>query len=171
MRNCGNKDCTQVNPQPLSSFRKRSGKKLQLRSQCKVCLNLKAKSYYKKNNEQIKIKLNSNEDRKAKHRIYDSKDENKKRARINSLKYLYGITLEEYNIILTDQNNLCKICNRHRSEFKKSLFVDHCHITGKIRGLLCGACNMAIGLLKDNPLIAKQAMEYLNEQMPNTPSL
>lgn len=161
MRNCGNKNCSQVNPQPLSSFRKRNDGGSQVRSQCKTCLNLKARSYYKKNNKQIKVKLNSNEDRKSKKKIYNSKTEIKQRARINSLKSLYGVTIEHYNEMLNSQNNCCAICLRPASEFKKRLHIDHCHETGKVRGLLCRGCNLALGIFKDNSSTLRKAAEYL----------
>ena len=55
----------------------------------------------------------------------------------------------------------CKICGKHQSELTLSLNVDHCHITGKIRGLLCGNCNKALGLFKDNTKSLKNAINYL----------
>lgn len=78
-----------------------------------------------------------------------------------SLKKLYSITLEDYNRMYDEQNGRCKICRRHSAEFVKGLAVDHCHITGKVRGLLCGNCNTGIGNLKDDILILKSAIEYL----------
>lgn len=59
----------------------------------------------------------------------------------------YKLTLGSYNEMLTQQNGCCAICGRHQSEFKKSLGVDHNHITGKVRGLLCNNCNRSLGLL------------------------
>lgn len=77
-------------------------------------------------------------------------------------KYEYGISLDDYNIIFNLQKGLCNICNKHQNEFKRKLAVDHCHTTGKIRGLLCKDCNTAIGLLKDNIQIIKKAIEHLS---------
>lgn len=66
-----------------------------------------------------------------------------------NLKNSYGLTLEKYDEILTSQKNVCAICGRSEKEenqFKKlPLAVDHNHITGQVRGLLCGDCNRAIG--------------------------
>lgn len=73
----------------------------------------------------------------------------------------YGITLENYNEMLILQDYKCKICKRHKSEFIKPLAVDHCHDSGKIRGLLCGACNIALGLFRDNEKSLKEAIKYL----------
>ena len=81
--------------------------------------------------------------------------------RKNSLRRLYGITLEEYDKMLSDQEYRCAICDKHQDEFKKKLHVDHCHTTGKIRGLLCQKCNQGLGLFGDNKNLLIKASEYL----------
>lgn len=73
----------------------------------------------------------------------------------------YGITLEEYDKILLEQGNKCKICGKSKEDSKVSLCVDHNHVTGKIRGLLCISCNTALGGFKDNINILRKAIEYL----------
>lgn len=79
----------------------------------------------------------------------------------------YGIKIEEYNSMLAAQNGACKICLKpessldSRSKLPKKLAVDHCHKTGKVRGLLCYNCNRGIGLLKDDYDIVQRAAEYL----------
>lgn len=75
----------------------------------------------------------------------------------------YGINLEKYEIMLKEQNNKCAICDRHKDLFKKSFAVDHCHITGKIRGLLCFHCNTGIGKLGDNIESITKALNYLKK--------
>jgi hypothetical protein len=62
--------------------------------------------------------------------------------------------------MLMCQNCGCAICSEKAPEHK-SLCVDHNHKTGKIRGLLCGNCNLMIGLVKDNPTILRHAITYL----------
>ncbi len=83
----------------------------------------------------------------------------------NNLYYKFGITLEQYNKLLILQKYQCAICkvssNRVRSGKSKRFAVDHCHITNKIRGLLCDACNLAIGNFKDNFDLCDKASEYL----------
>lgn len=65
------------------------------------------------------------------------------------------------------QHNKCAICGN--KETKKlhgkvvSLAVDHCHKTGKVRGLLCQNCNHGIGMLKDDPKLLKNAIIYLSK--------
>lgn len=75
---------------------------------------------------------------------------------------LYGITNDDYNTMFQEQGGKCKICNRHQMEFNISLAIDHDHQTGKVRGLLCGKCNAALGLFDDNITRLKSAIEYLN---------
>jgi hypothetical protein len=77
----------------------------------------------------------------------------------------YGITLKEYESILIAQNYKCKICGKHVSELNRSLFVDHDHNTGKIRGLLCQYCNSAIGYFNDDGNILLNAIDYLKGEI------
>jgi hypothetical protein len=94
--------------------------------------------------------------------IYDYEiDKNSK------LKRAYGITLKQYNELLSSQDYKCAICytesNRKYRGKIKAFAVDHCHTTGKIRGLLCNDCNTGIGLLKDNVIFLESAINYLNK--------
>ncbi len=75
----------------------------------------------------------------------------------------YGITLVEYEELLTEQKGGCKICGLTPVDNNKSLAVDHDHKTGKIRGLLCNNCNVAVGFLKDNPELGIKITSYLKE--------
>lgn len=72
----------------------------------------------------------------------------------------FGISLEKYNEMFKDQNGVCSICLK-KCETGKQLAVDHCHKTGKIRGLLCQPCNTAIGKFMDSPALLQQAIYYL----------
>lgn len=84
------------------------------------------------------------------------------------LKKRFGISLEEYQLMLENQNNLCAICGRpertvdHRTKKVRSLAVDHNHNTGKVRGLLCTDCNRALGLLQDSKDVLQNALAYLD---------
>lgn len=77
------------------------------------------------------------------------------------LKRTYGITLEEYNALHSKQDGRCKICNQPETARNRSLAVDHDHKTGKVRGLLCGKCNMALGKFQDDERILASAIAYL----------
>ena len=77
------------------------------------------------------------------------------------LKRRFGITLEQFNKMYEQQNGECLICNATESMLGHRLAVDHCHTTGKIRGLLCKSCNIGIGNLKENVTNLKNAIKYL----------
>jgi hypothetical protein len=88
-----------------------------------------------------------------------------KTYRDNRLKKLYNLNSGEYEIMFANQNGKCKICNSSNTgRGDKWLVVDHCHESGKIRGLLCNTCNRALGLFKDNIQTLEKALFYLNEQ-------
>ena len=77
-----------------------------------------------------------------------------------SLKKLYGITLEERDLILQSQGNRCAIC-RSEDPGNRDWFVDHCHTVNRVRGILCQSCNSVLGYAKDDPAILKAAIKYL----------
>lgn len=130
-----------VIPDPLcsrcSSFPRRSTKN----SLCKSCHNEDNRRYYKK---------------------MPRKDQ-----RAKSLKSKYGLSFEEFQMILHKQEGRCSICmeevywDTYTANPKKAC-VDHCHKTGKIRGILCSNCNRALGLLKDDLSRIKRLEGYLN---------
>lgn len=79
----------------------------------------------------------------------------------------YKLSEHDYNALIKEQNNLCKICgNKETGQFKgkkKRLSVDHNHGTGKVRGLLCSYCNIGLGVFKDSPNILRKAIKYLDD--------
>lgn len=81
----------------------------------------------------------------------------------------YGMTVEQYEDLVKSQDGKCAICEQPESSFDgktgslKNLCVDHCHNTGKIRGLLCFRCNATLGKLEDNPLLLRAMWDYLHE--------
>jgi len=105
-------------------------------------------AYYAKNRKEIR----------ARHKIYDAKNKEKIRAQqaTYSLIRNYGLTLEEKQAMIETQEGKCRICKE-----EKPLHVDHCHNTGKIRGLLCGICNRALGGFKDSEELLISAIGYL----------
>lgn len=74
------------------------------------------------------------------------------------LKRIYGITIEQYDNLLLNQKGNCAIC---KESFSKTPQVDHNHMTDKVRGLLCGACNILLGTARENITILNNAIEYL----------
>jgi len=83
----------------------------------------------------------------------------KERAR--KLKQRYGISAEDWQTMYNNQAGCCAICNTHQSDLTKTLCVDHCHSTGKVRGLLCDRCNKCIGAFEDNIDLLDNAKSYL----------
>jgi hypothetical protein len=80
------------------------------------------------------------------------------------LKTEYGLSLEDYNSKVKEQDHKCAICKCDETEaFKGLLFVDHCHTTGKVRGLLCHHCNTALGKFKDSKEILSSALDYVEK--------
>ena len=98
------------------------------------------------------------------------KDYTPEKGRDKNLKRCYGISLNEYNEMLEKQNNKCATCGTTEPGGRKSgrgggadvFVVDHCHDTGKVRGLLCYSCNRALGLLGDNTQTIQSMIDYLN---------
>lgn len=72
----------------------------------------------------------------------------------------YGLTFEEYDNLLESQDSSCAVCG---SKPNRSLVIDHCHTTGKVRGLLCDLCNKALGNVKDNVGTLKGLIKYLEK--------
>ena len=84
-------------------------------------------------------------------------------SRVSSkMKSKYGITLEDYNQMYDLQSGVCKICGQAETNGKR-IAIDHNHITGKVRGLLCNHCNIGLGKFFDNPQLLQSAINYLNE--------
>lgn len=116
---------------------------------CRKCMKEQASAWSKDN---PKRRENDN----ARNRRNPEQKQNSK------FKARYGITLDQFREMSTAQNDECLICSKHKSLNKNSkLFVDHCHATQKVRGLLCDSCNRGLGAFKDNPLLLLKAMEYI----------
>lgn len=82
----------------------------------------------------------------------------------------YGITKENWQELFSQQNGCCLICLKHQSELKAILVVDHDHVSGKVRGLLCHACNLIIGNANDDSSVLQRAINYLKSFGGTLPS-
>lgn len=82
---------------------------------------------------------------------------NPRRVKNKNFKDRYGITVDEYEAMKNAQDGRCRIC----LATGRVLYVDHCHNSGKIRGLLCSQCNSGLGMLKDSSVLVKRALDYL----------
>lgn len=81
----------------------------------------------------------------------------------HNLKKQYGITPEDYDAMYEAQKGCCAICFTHQVSMNYRLHVDHCHKTGKVRGLLCKNCNLALGNFQDSVKLLARAIEYLED--------
>ena len=91
--------------------------------------------------------------------------------REGAYKRKFGINTETYENMLEACNNVCQICNKPETRSSRGrkaepmrLAVDHCHTTGKVRGLLCQACNTALGQFNDDTDLLTKAINYLKER-------
>jgi len=118
-------------------------------------------------NEQTKAYRNRNPDIiKEIRKRTDAK--RKQVRREQELEKKYGLTYSDYLCMLESQNGVCSICGRPEKLLGKGgctrpLNVDHCHTTGKVRGLLCASCNLALGNLEDNIAYLQNAISYLEK--------
>lgn len=105
-------------------------------------------------------------DAAARQRTYRA--QHPERIKNTELKKLYGITLQDYQRMAEVQNHRCAICGELETGTDKQgvprrMPVDHCHATGKIRELLCSACNKALGGFRDRPDLLRKAAEYVEK--------
>ena len=129
----------------VSCFQKNKASKDGLQYHCKSC----------------RKEIDSRPEHRAQHR--KRYHENKDQYLDDTYKRKYGITLEEYNMLLGKQKNVCAICSEVCSS-KRRLAVDHNHETGAVRGLLCSNCNRGLGLFKDKIDRLNKAIEYLGNK-------
>lgn len=108
------------------------------------------KTYYKKNKKLV--------NERNKKRYLENKDTIRWRHKINHIKIKYGLTEKQYVSLLQKANNKCEICGS-----KKILCVDHCHNTGKVRGILCRECNLTLSYVENKDI--SKFMQYLDKVM------
>ena len=134
------------------------------------------KAYREANKEQIaakrKIRYEATRDQRAPHRkayyhtnreriiAYKGGKHAKDLARNATLKRKYGITLDDYNRMFEEQGMRCKICG---IDDPGAWNLDHCHTTGKVRGILCVKCNTSLGKIEKDPALFQRMMDYIEE--------
>lgn len=125
------------------------------REQHQLELKNKKKEYYDAHKEEIS----------KQHKEYYST--HKAEFRKKRVTYLFGIDDTEYSNMVEKQNNLCAVCGNPETQTRngviKRLAIDHNHVTGKVRKLLCNNCNISIGYAKESPEILRKMIEYLEE--------
>jgi len=132
---------------PRNEFYSRGDGTMRVQAKCKSCL--------------------QKENRAGKQREY--RKTNPELFRGYELKKHYGITLEDYTAVLEEQGGVCAICRvppgavGTGNKSKGNLAVDHCHVTGSFRGLLCTNCNLGLGSFFENPELLRNAAAYLED--------
>lgn len=158
--------------------RKRDGKE---RRECRTCHRMMAmKRYWRDRAKGIKVPdLHTKEAKKRARLAYREKHRDKMNAKRRArraanpekekagrLRRSHNMTLQEYELLLQVQNFKCLICGSSHGDWgRKYLVVDHCHTTGRIRGLLCHPCNSMLGHGRDNPEFLRKGAAYLENHM------
>lgn len=135
---------------PLSEFTKDKRNKSGLKSGCRPCC---AKAFKK-------WRAAHPESRREEQRLWGL--ENPEKVKVYGVRVRlkrYKISLQEYERMKVEQEGKCAVCGARWGE--KTPAIDHCHSTGKIRGLLCASCNTGLGAFKDCPNLLANAIEYL----------
>jgi len=94
---------------------------------------------------------------RAKKRYHEDPEYRRRQRELTRIR-LYGISPDDYDRLLARQQGACAICKRKSDAV---LCVDHCHSTGKVRGLVCRRCNTGLGCYEDNLDLMRAAMAYL----------
>jgi hypothetical protein len=111
------------------------------RSLCKKCGAAKAREWAKRNPDRVKA-----------------------HNRAINLRRHYGLTEDQYGLLLKAQDGKCRICGSSgKADSDFPLVIDHCHASSRIRGLLCSPCNSGIGHLQEDISVLRAAIEYLVE--------
>lgn len=84
-------------------------------------------------------------------------------SRKHGYKKRYGITIDRFNAMFAAHLPNCAICEKPQSALNQKLNVDHDHVTGRIRGLLCASCNKNLGIIENRPFCLKASL-YLQEK-------
>lgn len=166
--------------------RKRLESQRRYREKNRELLNEKNRRYRKENKETVEISrqrwiennpekaIESHRNRQQRYKERNAEkikirqklwyDANRERYRENTLKRKYSINLEDYDKMLQEQKSCCAICSAKVEEERDNvLVVDHNHLTGEVRGLLCHKCNTGLGLFRDNQGYLLEAVEYLRK--------
>lgn len=118
---------------PLDSFYKSTSRTRDgFRHECKACWNKESMEYHRTNREEILEKRKEYHYQKS-----------------------YGISRDEFLSMVEEQGGKCPVCSR------EDLVLDHCHDTGRVRGVLCNKCNQAIGNMLDNPALIRSLADWL----------
>jgi len=145
------------------------------RSGCKVCLKRSKENLYSKYPEKKQIQSRKRRERykaikegthfpkkKAPLSLEEIKEHKHKKWRTWDLQAKYGLTLEQYNLMLAIQQCKCAICNKPL-DLGKNTCVDHDHATGRNRKILCRLCNMILGQTNEDVILLRSMIKYIEK--------
>lgn len=138
---------------------------LDKRGACKICRDLRYNLWALEHPDDIKTHKQKYADSHVEEKSLYGKRRRRQHPdaeRSTKLRYRYGITLEEYNALLKAQSGLCAICTEELSGRKH---LDHDHVSGRVRGILCQHCNRGLGGFRDKPEHLKQAALYIERHL------
>lgn len=139
--------CTCKQEKPLDAFRNERKRKNGKSSQCRLC-----RAEWYQNNL-------ARERERGRNWHKENPERSKRNTQDFKLRKNFGITIEQYEQMLLEQQNLCAICQSPSEG--QALGVDHNHHTGQVRALLCSQCNFGLGHFKENPALLHAAVAYL----------
>ena len=102
--------------------------------------------------------------RQTVHGLEYGSEEHKLHVRNLNMQHKYGITLDDFNKLVEEQGGVCAICETSLDDLEHTAHLDHCHETGKVRGVLCKKCNTGLGMFDDDISRITQAAAYLNRR-------
>lgn len=132
--------CKERKPESQFSFQKTKNSRMR-HAYCRPCATENTREWRKKNPEKFAAQ--------------------KKRTRRNKRFAKYSISEWEYEDLLEIQGGLCAICRIDLTKADREPHIDHCHDSLKVRGILCGSCNIGLGMFKDSIDVMKKAINYL----------
>lgn len=145
-------------------------------SACKMCVNAQGRAKYASWTPEEK-ESNRQRSQRWRHENADRHNETNRAAvrrrpeqyartaRTLHYKRRFGMTIDDYETMLADQGDACAICGSTEAKgYGKHFPIDHDHVTGEIRGLLCSKCNAGLGLFNDDPARLTAAVAYLTER-------
>jgi len=155
---------------PVEEFHIDRGLLCQRKPKCRLCTNKIKAAWRRRNANLIRSRRREEYARNREHYMaYMNSDKRRERLFRWKLERKFGITRIDFDRMVDEQDGCCAICLQPPStakghSVKHRLHVDHCHKTGKVRGLLCNNCNAALGYFADDTVAMARAIRYLKQR-------
>lgn len=165
-KTCGKK-------KPIQMFVRNDGCQLGVTPTCKACSAIRARPAARKRSAEqrklfpekvkaLKARYYAKHKEKIQSRLSIYRQSNRERLKEAVRKRKYGLGSADFAAMLVSQDGCCAICQKTLSlDVGKSIHIDHCHVAGNVRGLLCSNCNTGLGLFRDSINNLRNAIQYL----------